>query len=115
MVTETMLLIPGRSQKQGTSLNEGKGEQEYLEVTSTVEMNSEDMKRLGLADGDRVKLSNAEGETIARCKERKPEDLPSGVVFMAYGPSSSRLMAGDTAGSGMPISKSIEVRVEAVK
>lgn len=112
---ETMILVPGRSQKQGTSLNDSKLSQEYLEVTSTVEMNREDMERLGLTDGDQVRLSNSEGETIMRCKGRKPEDLPSGILFMAYGPSSSQLMAGDTAGSGMPISKVFEVHVEAVR
>ncbi len=114
MVMETMILIPGRSQQQGTSLNEGKLEEEYLTVTSTVEMNRDDMQRLGLKDGDQVRLSNSEGEIIARCKGRKPQDLPSSVLFMAYGPSSSRLMGGDTAGSGMPISKTFEVNVEAV-
>jgi formylmethanofuran dehydrogenase subunit D len=33
---------------------------------------------------------------------------------MAYGPLSSQLMAGDTAASGMPISKNLEVEVEPV-
>ena len=32
----TMLLIPGRSSKQGTSLNKGKLGDEYREITSTV-------------------------------------------------------------------------------
>ncbi len=109
-----MILIPGRSSKQGTSLNKGKLKEEYLEVTSTVEMNQEDMKKLGLSDGDQVRLSNNIGEAIVRCKGRKPEDLPSGVLFIAYGPCSSQLMASDTAGSGMPLSKHMEVQVEKV-
>ena len=33
---------------------------------------------------------------------------------MAYGPNSSQLMEYDTAGSGMPLSKNIEVMVEKV-
>jgi formylmethanofuran dehydrogenase subunit D len=114
-MTETMILIPGRTSKQGTSLNAGKLKEGYLEVTSTVEMNMEDMQRLGLSDGDQVRLSNAVGETIVRCKGRKVSDLPSGVLFMAYGPSSTLLMGSDTAGSGMPISKNFEVQVENLK
>lgn len=110
----TMILIPGRSSKQGTSLNKGKLKEEYLEVTSTVEMNQADMEKLGLADGDQVRLSNHIGETIVRCKGRKPEDLPSGMLFIAYGPPSSQLMDSDTAGSGMPLSKHMEVKVEKV-
>lgn len=111
-MTENMILIPGRSNKQGTSLNVGKLKKEYLEVTSTVEMNTDDMERLGLKDGDAVRLSNEVGEAVVRCKGRKPADLPSGMLFIAYGPPSSQLMEGDTAGSGMPISKHLEVRVE---
>jgi len=111
---ETMLLIPGRSNKQGTSLNKGKLKEEYLEVTSTVEMNEEDMLRLDLQEGDRIKLSNEIGEFTATCKSKKVKDLPTGMLFIAYGPSSSRLMESDTGGSGMPISKNLQVQVEKV-
>lgn len=86
-----------------------------MEITSTVEMNKDDMENMRLSDGDQVRLSNSVGETVARCKGKKPEDLPSGMLFIAYGPSSSLLMASDTAGSGMPLSKHMEVLVEAVR
>ena len=113
-MAETMILVPGRSSKQGTSLNKGKLKEEYQEVTSTVEMNQDDMKRLDLVDGDQVRLHNSVGETIVRCKGRKVEDLPHGMLFIAYGPPSSQLMECDTAGSGMPLSKHMEVTVEKV-
>jgi formylmethanofuran dehydrogenase subunit D len=113
-MAEIMILIPGRSSKQGTSLNVGKLKDEYRAVTSTVEMNADDMARLKLNDGDQVRLRSAYGETIVRTKGRKVTDLPAGLLFMAYGPPSSQLMGGDTAGSGMPISKNIEVEVEPV-
>jgi formylmethanofuran dehydrogenase subunit D len=111
-MAETMTLIAGRSSKQGTSLNISKLEGEYVEVTTTVEMNADDMARLGLKEGDRVRLRTATGQTTVRCKGRKPQDLPSGILFLAYGPSSSQLMGSDTAGTGMPISKNLEVVVE---
>ena len=107
-----MTIIPGRSQEQGTSLNAGKLGEEYLKVTSTVEMNVDDMQRLGLSDGDEVRLRNAIGETVVRCKGRKASDLPSGLLFLAYGPCSCELMDADTAGTGMPLSKTFEVEVE---
>lgn len=114
-MAETMILIAGRSSKQGTSLNEGKLKEPYIEITTTVEINVEDMARLGLRDGDKVRLRTELGETVVRCKGRKTQDLPAGLLFMAYGPSSSKLMGGDTAGTGMPISKNIEVEVAPVK
>jgi len=109
-----MVLIAGRTSKQGTSLNAGKLKDEYREVTSTAEMNTDDMGRLGLKEGDEVRLRTAEGEVVVRCAARDAEDLPSGMIFIAYGPPSSRLMGSDTALSGMPISKNFEVEVERV-
>ena len=113
-MSETMILIGGRSSSQGTSLCAGKLGTEYMDVSSTLEMNVEDMARLGLKDNDRVRVRSATGEIVVRCKGRAAKDLPSGLLFIAYGPLSSALMDGDTAGSGMPLSKNIEVQVEPV-
>ena len=110
----TMMLIGGRSSKQGTSLCAGKLSAEYLQVSSTVEMNVEDMARLGLSNDSKVRLRTPVGEAVLRCKGRETKDLPSGILFMAYGPPSSELMSGDTAASGMPLSKNIEVEVKPV-
>lgn len=109
-----MLLVPGRSSSQGTSLNKGKLKDEYLNVTSTAEFNEDDMLRLGLTEGDKVRISNHIGEAIVTCTPRKATDLPRGMIFMAYGPSSSQLMESDTAGSGMPLSKHITVTLEKI-
>ena len=70
------------------------------------------MSRLGLENGDRVRIFNEIGESIVVCKGRKATDLPSGLLFIAYGPSSSQLMDSDTAGSGMPLSKNLAVQLE---
>ncbi len=113
-MAETMLLIPGRTSKQGTSLNAGKLGAEYIEVTTTVEINSDDMARLGVKEGDAVRLSTEVGECVVKCKARKPSDLPAGMLFMAYGPASSQLVGGETQGTGMPLSKSFDVQVERV-
>jgi formylmethanofuran dehydrogenase subunit D len=114
-MAEIMTLIGGRSSKQGTALCAGKLEAEYIELASTVEMNVEDMARLGLTNDSKVRLRTPVGEAVLRCKGRETKDLPPGILFMAYGPWSSQLMAGDTAASGMPISKNLEVEVEPVR
>ena len=113
-MSETMILIGGRSSSQGTSLCAGKLGTEYVDISSTLEMNVEDMARLGLKDNDKVRVRSATGEIVVRCKGRAAKDLPSGLLFIAYGPLSSALMDGDTAGSGMPLSKNIEVQIEPV-
>jgi len=44
----------------------------------------------------------------------KGDELPPGLLFIAYGDLSSRLMGGDTHGSGMPTSKGLDVTLEKV-
>ena len=73
-------------------------------------MHPADMQRLGVAEGRRVRIRSALAEIEVTCVSAK-EELPPGVLFMAYGPESSKLMAGDTQGTGMPESKGIDVQV----
>ncbi len=110
-MTQQFILIPGRTSKQGTALNEGKSTDAYLDEINTVLINPEDMQQLGLADGDRVRMWNDVGEVVVACKSGKQE-LPPGLLFICYGDKSSRLMGGETHGSGMPDSKGLDVFLE---
>jgi formylmethanofuran dehydrogenase subunit D len=109
---ETFILIPGRTSRQGTTLNEGKFTQGYVEETSTLLMNPEDMARLALKNGDRVRLRSEQGQIELPCVAAKTGELPAGLLFLPYGDMSSRLMGGDTHGTGMPNSKSFDVALE---
>ena len=111
---ETFILIPGRTSRQGTTLNEGKLTAAYVEETSTLLVCPADMKRLGLAAGDRVRLRSEQGQIELPCQAAKEGELPPGVLFLPYGDMSSRLMGGDTHGTGMPNSKSFDVELEKV-
>ncbi len=112
-MAERITLIPVRTSRQGTSLNAGKLKKEYVNETSTVELHREDMARWGLKKGDRVRLKSSGGQqAIVACKERKGDDATPGLAFMAYGPVSSLFMDDDTAGTGMPSSKHLEVEIE---
>ena len=108
---ETFILIPGRTSKQGTTLNEGKYTEGYQNETSLLQMNPDDMQRLEISEGDTVRMWNDVGEVVVPCKSGKAE-LPPGLLFICYGDKSSRLMAGETHGSGMPDSKGLDVWVE---
>jgi formylmethanofuran dehydrogenase subunit D len=111
---ETFILIPGRTSRQGTTLNEGKYSTEYVEETGTLLMSPEDMARLGVKKGDRVRLRSAQGQIELPCQAAKAGELPPGVLFLPYGDMSSRLMGGDTHGTGMPDSKSFDVQLERI-
>jgi formylmethanofuran dehydrogenase subunit D len=109
---ETFILIPGRTSRQGTALNEGKFTADYVEETSTLHMCPDDMARLGLKGGDRVGVRSASGRIELPCQAAKVGELPPGLLFLPYGDLSSRLMGGDTHGTGMPDSKGFDVELE---
>ncbi len=111
-VLEPFVLIPGRTSRQGTTLNEGKRTTGYVEETSTLVMSESDMQRLSVAPGQRVRVSSPHGSVELPCRASRKGELPQGVLFMAYGPESSRLMGGDTHGTGMPDSKGLDVMVQ---
>ncbi|VAX39622.1 hypothetical protein MNBD_PLANCTO02-632 [hydrothermal vent metagenome] len=109
---ETYILIPGRTSKQGTTLNEGKYTDGYQMEINTLMISPEDMKKLGMVDGDEVRMWNDVGDVTVPCKTAKGDELPPGLLFISYGDISSRLMGSDTQGSGMPDSKGFDVHLQ---
>jgi formylmethanofuran dehydrogenase subunit D len=106
------VLIPGRTTYQGRHINIGKDSEKYLALVSTLQMSAQDLAQLGLSPGMRVRVRSEWGETTFTCEQG---DLPSGIVFVPYGPPTSALMGGQTDGTGMPTQKGFEVEVEPVK
>lgn len=110
---QTFILIPGRTSEQGCGISEGKFLEKYQREVNTLQVAPGDMERMGLADGDRVRLTGEEGQVVeVAIMPAKKDELPEGVLFIAYGDISSRMMGGDTHGSGMPTSKGMEVVME---
>jgi formylmethanofuran dehydrogenase subunit D len=112
--SETFILIPGRTARQGTSLNAGKFSSAYVEETSTLLVCPADMQRLGLSNGDRVRIRSPQGQVELTCQAAREGELPPGLLFLPYGDASSRLMGGETHGTGMPNSKGFDVELERV-
>lgn len=106
-----LVLITGRSTKQGTGISIGKKQEEYQTATSVLQLNPDDMARLELSDGDTVRLRTLHGQATVTCR---CENLPEGVAFMAFGPATSRLVGGETHATGMPDSKGFEFELEKV-
>jgi formylmethanofuran dehydrogenase subunit D len=113
-MAETFILIPGRTSKQGCGISEGKFKPEYQQETTVLQVAPADMRRLGLSDGDRVRLTSESGQVECPVATAKGDELPPGLLFIAYGDVSSRLMGGDTHGSGMPTSKGMDVALEKI-
>jgi formylmethanofuran dehydrogenase subunit D len=114
-MSDTFVLIPGRTSKQGFGISEGKFTEGYIAETTTLLVSPQDMERVGLAEGDRVRLTSETGGQIeVAVAAATGDELPPGVLFIGYGDLSSRLMGADTHGSGMPTSKGFDVTMEKI-
>ena len=110
---ERFILIPGRTSKQGCGISEGKFDAAYQHEITTLQVAPADMKRMGLTNGDRVRVTTESGRRIdVAVAAATGDELPPGLLFIAYGDLASRLMDGDTHGSGMPTSKGFDVTME---
>jgi formylmethanofuran dehydrogenase subunit D len=112
MAAKRFLMNVGRTTKQGQQISVGKDSPEYQATVNTITMHADDMKVIGIRSGDTVRLKSENGEAVFQCKEGK---IPSGMIFVPYGPPTCRLMGQATDGTGMPTSKGWEVEVEAIE
>lgn len=112
MTGKRFIMNAGRTSKQGQQVNIGKDYPEYHAMVSTLTMNADDMTELGVTAGDTVRVRTEWGETTFQIKDG---NVPSGILFVPYGPPTCKLMGGDTDGTGMPTSKGWEVDVEPVR
>jgi formate dehydrogenase alpha subunit len=99
----------GTMTRKSKGLNELKGEEE-------LEINPQDAKALGIADGDKVRVISRRGRVIARAKVTK--NLMKGVVFMTFhfAESATNLLTNPALDpvSKIPELKFCAVRVEKV-
>lgn len=109
MERKTYIMNAGRTTKQGQQINVGKDHAEYKAIVSTLNMNPDDMKEVGIQSGSSVRVRSGNGEATFRCVEGK---VPRGMIFVPYGPPTCHLMGQGTDGTGMPTSKGWEVEVE---
>jgi formylmethanofuran dehydrogenase subunit D len=104
-------LISGRTKKQAAGLHKGPGSVEHIAATTFVEISGADMTRLGVTEGQTVRLVSAAGSVELPAFKA---DLPSGLLFMPMGPAANTLVETETFGVGMPSFKGQQVKVEPV-
>ena len=111
MAGKRFVMNAGRTSKQGQQINIGKDHAEYQAIVNTITMHPDDMKEVGIAPGDSVRVWSENGEATFQCREGK---VPLGMIFVPYGPPTCRIMGQMTDGTGMPTSKGWEVEVEPI-
>jgi formate dehydrogenase alpha subunit len=83
-----------------------------IEPEGVVEINPQDASQLGIAQGDKVKVSSRRG--VVNTKAKITETMPPGVVFMAFhfAESAANILTNPKLD---PVSKIPELKVSAVK
>ena len=74
-MSASFILIPGRTGKQGSGISEGKFDESYQSETHTL-LFAQDMKPLGLGDGDRVRMTSPHGQVEVAVAAAKGDELP---------------------------------------
>lgn len=100
-----------RTSRQGELISAGKDAQEYRLLTSTAVLHPADLDELGVAPGENVCIRSKAGEAVFT---GQAGNVPRGMVFVVYGPATSRLVDPATDGSGVPVAKGLEVEIEPV-
>lgn len=111
MAARRFTVNAGRTTKQGQQINIGKDDAAYQATVTTLTMNAADLAELGILPGSTVRLRSDNGAAVFLCQAGK---VPSGMIFVPYGPPTCQLMGSTTDGTGMPQSKGWEVEVELV-
>ncbi len=109
-----ILILTGRTIDQGCRKEIGKASREYVEAAAICEMNREDMKRLGVKDGDHVKVTTRFGSVVLIAKRSK-RIVSSGIAFIPYGLWANQVMSSGTDGTGMPLLKGVPAEIEPTK
>jgi formylmethanofuran dehydrogenase subunit D len=88
--------------------------EEYRKLSACLLMSKNDLKKMGLKSGDRVRVASNCGNIVVEVKETRRNE-PGGLAFMVNSPWSNALVSEDTGGKGIPEFKNITAKVSLVK
>jgi formylmethanofuran dehydrogenase subunit D len=104
-------LITGRTIEQGVGKEHGKSSKEYLESVSVCYIDPEDLKRLGIKEGENVLVSTRFGSVVVKAVKSIRNPHP-GIIFIPYGPWANAVVDPETHSIGMPSFKGVHAEIE---
>jgi len=103
-------LISGRTIQQGVSMEAGKEKPAYTDACGIIELNSADLKKLGIWQGTNVRVSSQHGTVIVKAVEAI-QNIDEGMGWIPMGPWANRVIDPNTYSTGMPTFKGVIVSV----
>lgn len=107
----SVLLLTGRTLRQGQGKEYGKLSERYWKSVALCETDPTDMKILGIKENTPVKISTEHGFVVVRAVKSLRAPHP-GRVFIPYGPWASLIVNPKTDGTGMPSFKGTPANIE---
>ncbi|MFX1564504.1 MAG: molybdopterin dinucleotide binding domain-containing protein [Promethearchaeota archaeon] len=104
-----VVLLTGRTRRQGVGLEAGKLSEIYHEATTQIRLDPIDLEKLKIESGDTVEVSTEHGSVVLRA-EAAPR-ASEGMGFIPYGPWANCVISGDTDSTGMPTMKGLKAKV----
>ncbi|MBN2488160.1 MAG: formylmethanofuran dehydrogenase [Methanosarcinaceae archaeon] len=105
------VIVTYRDIFQSAALEKSRFGEEYRKLSAVIKMDSGDIKKLGVVEGDTVVVKNACGKVVVRVEESGYDVPHQGVAYMPNSPWSNSLVSADTGGTGVPKYKMIKVMV----
>lgn len=107
---EHVTLITGRTLEQGAALEAHRTSEECLRACAQVELDPDDMKKLGVAAKKHVKVTTKAGAVVLAAV--KAEKAHPGIAIVPVGPWANFLIDEGTT-AGIPVYKGIPATIEA--
>lgn len=104
-----VVLLTGRTRRQGVGLEAGKLSEIYYEATTQIRLDPKDLEKLKIESGDIVEVTTEHGSVVLRA-EPAPR-ASEGMGFIPYGPWANCVIGGDTDSTGMPTMKGLKATV----
>ncbi|WP_421076998.1 tungsten-dependent formylmethanofuran dehydrogenase subunit FwdD [Methanothermococcus sp. Ax23] len=105
-------LNTGRTIWQGEAIEAGKNLEMYRKAAGVCYLNEDDMVKLGVEDGDAVKVTSEYGDVVVSVK-KATEPMPEGMAYIPMGPWANCVVIPETESTAMPSYKGpIDVEIE---
>lgn len=106
-----VILISGRTVQQGEAIEAGKTQEYYAQTCAICELDPDDMDRIGVKEGDLLKVTTEAGEvTVKTVKSKQAPHM--GIAFIPMGTWANVVIGYATSSTGMPSYKGIHATIE---
>jgi formylmethanofuran dehydrogenase subunit D len=104
------ILNTGRTIWQGQAIESGKDLKMYVDAAAICQMNLEQMEKMGVREGDNIKVVSDFGDVIVKVVMAK-EELPEGMLYIPMGPWANRVIRPNTDSTATPSFKNVPVDI----